>query len=125
MSLDDYNIQSGDDYADILIQGLLEIKDTNEIDTLIVEYWCIEIRKKCVEKYQDYIIGKEETFLLSDEEMDEAYRLGVEMMVDKALEDLSDKGLLEISISDTGEILYGLNEEGKDELKRLNDEEDI
>ena len=33
--------------------------------------------------------------------------------------------LLEISINDTGEILYGLSEEGKEEVKRLNNGEDI
>jgi hypothetical protein len=125
MSLDNYNIQDGNDYADILIQGLTEVEDVNELDAEIVRYWCIEIRKMCVEKYNNYIIGKEETFMLSDEEMDKAYRLGVEQMVDDALEDLSDKGMLEISIDENGEVLYGLSEEGKEEMKRLNNEEDI
>ena len=122
MGLEDYNINSGDDYADILIQGIREIKDTNELDAEIVNNWCIELRKMCVEKYNNYIIGKEESYVLSEDEMDTAYRLAVEKLVDDALEDLSDRGMLEISIDENGEILYGLNEEGQKEAKRLNDE---
>jgi hypothetical protein len=120
MSLEGHNIQNGNDYADILIQGITEIEDINQLDTEIVRCWCIEIRKMCIEKYNNYIIGKEETFLLSDEEMDDAYRLGVEQVINETLEDLSDKGMLEISVSESGEVLYGLSEKGKKEAKRLN-----
>ena len=88
MSLEEHNINNGDDYADILIQG-----------------------------------GKEETFLLSDEEMNQAYKLAVEQMVNETLEKLSEEGMLEISIDENGEVLYGLSEEGKKEAKRLNEED--
>lgn len=124
MSLENFNIQNGDDYADILIQSITEIEDTNELDAEIVRCWCIEIRKMCVEKYSNYIIGKEETYMLSDEEMDQAYKLAVEQMVNETLEQLSEDGMLEISINENGEVLYGLSEEGRKKAKRL-DEEDI
>ena len=123
MSLEEHNINNGDDYADILIQGIIEIEDANELDAEIVRCWCIELRKMCVEKYNNYIIGKEETFLLSDEEMNQAYKLAVEQMVNETLEKLSEEGMLEISIDENGEVLYGLSEEGKKEAKRLNEED--
>ena len=78
MSLEEHNINNGDDYADILIQGIIEIEDANELDAEIVRCWCIELRKMCVEKYNNYIIGKEETFLLSEEGKKEAKLLNEE-----------------------------------------------
>jgi DNA-binding PadR family transcriptional regulator len=59
--------------------------------------------------------------MLSDVEMDESYRLSIEEMVNDSLEELSEKGLLEISIDDNGEILYGLSEEGKAYTKDITD----
>jgi DNA-binding PadR family transcriptional regulator len=44
-------------------------------------------------------------------------------MVNETLEKLSEEGMLEISIDENGEVLYGLSEEGKEELKRLNEED--
>jgi hypothetical protein len=117
--LENHNINNGDDYADLLISSLGEMPALNELEAEILRNWFVEIRKMCVEKYYNYVIGKEETFLLSDVEMDNAYRLAVEQMVDDSLQDLSEKGMLEISIDDNGEILYGLSEEGKEEAKKL------
>ena len=55
--------------------------------------------------------------------MNQAYKLAVEQMVNETLEKLSEEGMLEISIDENGEVLYGLSEEGKKEAKRLNEED--
>lgn len=119
--LEHHNINSGDDYADLLIKTILEESPSSVVEAEILEYWTTEIRKMCVEKYNKYIIGQEETFMLSDIEMDESYRLSIEEMVNDSLKELSEKGLLEISIDDNGEILYGLSEEGKAYTKDITD----
>lgn len=118
-----HNFSNGDEYADLLISTMSEMPASNDMEEEILKYWFVEIRRLCVEKYHNYIIGKEETFLLSDVEIDGAYRLAIEQMVDESLQDLSEKGLLEISIADNGEILYGLSEEGKKHLE--DNDEDI
>lgn len=124
--LEHHNFSSGEEYADLLISIVGEIPPANDMEAEILKHWFTEIRKLCIEKYHSYIIGEEETFMLSDVEMDGAYRLAIEQMVDESLQDLSEKGLLEISIADNGEILYGLSDEGKEEVKRLEDnDEDI
>jgi hypothetical protein len=120
--LENHNINSGEEYADILISTISEIPPLNVSEAEILEYWFVEIRKLCIEKYYSYIIGNEETFILDDVELDNAYRLAVEKMVGDSLQDLSEKGLLNISIDDNGEILYGLNEEGKKEAEKFNNE---
>lgn len=117
--LENHNITNGDDYANLLIAALNEAKSESPLEDEMLRFWFIEIRKMCVEKYHQYIIGKEETFMLSDVEIDNAYKTAVEHMVNDALEDLSEKGLLEISIDESGEVLYGLSEEGKKQAKDL------
>lgn len=117
--LENHNISSGDDYANLLIAALNEMKSESPLEDEILRFWFIEIRKLCVEKYNQYIIGKQETYMLSDEEIDGAYKVAVEQMVSGALEDLSEKGLLEISIDESGEVLYGLSKEGKKQAKYL------
>lgn len=117
--LEHYNINSGDEYADLLIKKLTETSPSSVMEEEMLEYWAVRIRKMCVEKYHKYIIGQEETFMLSDIEMEEAYRLAVEEMVNDSLEELSEKGLLEVSIDDNGEMLYKLSEEGKNKAKDL------
>jgi len=117
--LENHNINSGDDYANLLIAALNEMKSESFLEDEILRFWFIEIRKLCVKKYQQYITGKNETYMLSDEEIDGAYKTAIEQMVNEALEDLSEKGLLEISIDEGGEVLYGLSEEGKKQAKNL------
>ena len=117
--LENHNINSGDDYANLLIAALNEMKSENFLEDEMFRFWFIEIRKLCVEKYQQYITGKNETYMLSDEEIDGAYKIAVEQIVSEALEDLSEKGLLKISIDENGEVLYSLNEEGKKQIKYL------
>jgi hypothetical protein len=122
--LEHHNINSGDDYADLLIKTILEESPSSVVEEEMLKYWVIKVREMCVEKYNKYIIGQEETFMLSDVEMDESYRLSIEEMVNDSLKELSEKGLLEISIDDNGEILYGLSEEGKAYTKDITDDND-
>lgn len=117
--LENHNINSGDDYADLLIETLNEMESENPLGDNLLYFWFIEIRKLYIEKYHQYIIGKEETFMLSAEDIDNAYKIAIEQMVNEALEDLSEKGLLEISIDESGEVLYGLSEDGKKQAKNL------
>jgi hypothetical protein len=120
--LENHNINNGDEYADLLIKSINEIPPLGISETEILKYWFVEIRRLCIEKYHNYIIGNEETFALNDVELDSAYRLAVGQMVSDSLQELSEKGLLEISIDDNGEILYGLSKEGKKEAEKFNNE---
>lgn len=120
--LENHNINNGDDYADLLVASMEEAFLSEPMDRDILNYWCVEIRKLCVEKYHNYIIGNEETFALNDVELENTYRLAIEKIIDESLQSLSEKGLLEISINDSGEILYGLNNKGKEESKKYNNE---
>jgi len=132
MNLDD--IQSGDDYAKILIEDMERVQESiggSGLNSTIFENWCKKVEVLCKKSYRDYEKGRKESFKLSDEEMSNAYEEAVNDYTDTLLEGLIDKGLVEMAVSDTGEIVYGLSDKGRGyanmikDLIKDNDEDDF
>lgn len=113
MSIENYNIRSGDDYADLLIG---DIKDTNHelgLETEVLEYWFTEIRKVCNKRYMDYIEGTEDSFMLSEEEMINTYKEATLKYTGDLLAELVDEGKVSVGINEDGEIVYGAKDWNK------------
>lgn len=119
MNLD--NINSGADYAQLLVDTIIGAEKLIPIDqqapiallthlTQIIE---IEADKRWI----DYISGKRESFLFTDTEMEEMFNKAGERYVGELLDGMVDKDILEVSVDDKGELLYGLTEEGKKHIK--------
>lgn len=105
------NINSGEDYAKILVNTIKEAD--GPLPEELVEYWCEEIWELAINSYNDYIAGKKDDYLLSDVDMEEAYeRAGIKYTQD-IVNGLVDKGMVQAGVSENGEILYSLTEEGK------------
>lgn len=87
-----YNIKSANDYAQLLIEGILEVEDTlpvNErLSDSMIQFWLDEIRK--------------------------TFKTAHGLYIDETLIGMLDKGLLSLSVGEDGEILYSLSDEGKD-----------
>ena len=69
--------------------------------------------------WAEYIMGNRDTFMFSEDEMMEMFNKAGELYVSDMLDDLVDKNVLEVSVDESGDLLYGLSEEGK---KIINDE---
>lgn len=105
--MEEFNIQSGDEYADLLIENLLESnREFKELDPELMEYWEKEIRKMCNKRYNDYVKGKDDSYLLSEEDMLETYRNASLKLTGDILAKLVDKGEVKMGINDQGEIVY-------------------
>ena len=109
--LNEYNINSGDDYADLLINDLHTSIDDGMPDD-VIEYWSKEIRQLCNLKYLKYIEGEEESYMLTDTEMEETFKVATEKLIGDTLGDLVDKGMVKMSIDNDGEVRYQATEEG-------------
>jgi hypothetical protein len=113
-----YNIKSANDYAQLLIEGILEVEDTlpvNErLSDSMIQFWLDEIRKTVDTVYNEYITGKRETYLLDGDEMEQTFKTAHGLYIDETLTGMLDKGLLSLSVGEDGEILYSLSDEGKD-----------
>ena len=115
--LDNYNINSGDDYADLIINDLKNI-DGNMPEE-IIEYWSIEIRTLCNINYLKYIEGELDSFLLTDEQLEGTYKTAVEKVVGDTLAGLLDNEMIEMGIDEKGEVVYSATEKGKEAIKQF------
>jgi hypothetical protein len=111
------NINSGADYAQIIIDTIIEgekqIPEHAQMPIALLEYLTEEIQTQADIRYNEYIMGKRDTFLFSDIELEEMYNKAGERYVEDMLDGLVDKGMLDMHIGEGGEFLYSLSEEGK------------
>jgi hypothetical protein len=94
------NINSGHDYAKILIDTLRETPDPL-MPSELLDYWCENVYDLAVKSYNDYIVGEK-----ADEDAGLKYTQDI-------LNGMLDKDLIKALIDETGEIVYSLTEKGK------------
>lgn len=106
MSIENYNIRSGDDYADLLIGDIKETNDELGLADAVLDYWFIEIRKICNKRYLDYVEGSVDSFMLSEEDMIDTYKEATLKYTGDLLAELVDSGEVSVSINEDGEMIY-------------------
>ena len=114
--VDPNNINSGADYAQLVIEGILEVERTLPVDQQmplgLLTYLTELIEEQADEYYTAYVIGKRETFMFSDVELNKLFNKAGELFVGDILDGLVDKDMLEVSIDKNGEILYSATKKG-------------
>lgn len=117
------NFKSGDDYAQTLIQSIVEsdmdLPTSERMDPELFQIWVKVITKKCRNKWNAYITGQIEEFLLNEEEFTNTFKEAAEELVSDTLGDLIDKNMVKVAIDDKGEMLYSLTDEGQEAAKNL------
>jgi len=114
------NINSGDDYAQILMDTIIEgeksIPEKEQMPIDLLTNLSKLIHDKANEYWDEYIIGKRDIFVFEVGEMEAMFNKAGEMYVSDMVDQLVDKDVLEVSVDDEGEFLYGLTELGKQML---------
>ena len=114
------DINSGDDYAQILMDTIIEgeksIPEKEQMPIDLLTYLSKLIHDRANEYWAEYIIGKRDTFVFEIGEMEDMFNKAGEMYVSDMVDQLVDKDVLEVSVDDEGEFLYGLTELGKQML---------
>jgi hypothetical protein len=114
------DINSGDDYAQILMDTIIEgeksIPEKEQMPIDLLTYLSKLIHDRANEYWAEYIIGKRDTFVFEVGEMEDMFNKAGEMYVSDMVDQLVDKDVLEVSVDDEGEFLYGLTELGKQML---------
>lgn len=115
--IDPNQINSGSDYAQLVIENILETERTLPVDQQmpidLLTHLTKLVETEADKYYAEYIIGKRETFLFSDVELTDLFDKAGELYVGDILDGLVDKDMLEVSVDENGEFLYGLSELGK------------
>ena len=108
MSLENHNIQSGDDYADLLIDDLRIMTEQEGMEEDLFKLWEKHIRKLCNLRYYQYVSGDVDNFMLSEQEMMQTYKDSTLEYTGEILSSLVEKGEVSMSVNPDGEILYGI-----------------
>ena len=111
------NINSGNDYAQLLIDAILkterEIPENEQMPIELLVLWVEGMQEAAEKSYLDYVTGERETFLLSDIEMKDLFEKAGEKYVVGLLNNMVDNDMLETYIDEEGDMLYGLTDKGK------------
>lgn len=108
MGLENHSIQSGDDYADLLINDLRVMVEKEGMEEDLFKVWEKHIRKLCNLRYYQYVSGDVESFMLSEQEMMQTYKDSTMEYTGELLASLVEKGKVSMAVNEDGEILYGL-----------------
>lgn len=115
------NIKSGAEYAQLLIDNIIEgekeLPTNQQLPINLLTYWCDEIKTHAEITYYKYLIGKRAHFSFDEDEFKELFEKAGMRYSGDLLEGLLDKGMVDMSIREDGEIVYSTNEKGKQALK--------
>jgi len=110
------NIESGNDYARLLIDEILKDEDdaplNKKMPILLLSFWINEIKILADETWKQYIIGKRDSYEFTSDEFDQTFNRAGLKYTEELLDGLVDKGVVEVRVGEKGDMLYGLTEEG-------------
>lgn len=106
-------INSPEDYGKLLIETLKESGPEEDLPAELLEYWCENVYEAAVNSYNDYLAGKKEDFLLTEEEMEAAYESAGLRYTEDLVNGLLDKDVIQAGVNNGGDIVYSLTEKGK------------
>jgi Pyruvate/2-oxoacid:ferredoxin oxidoreductase gamma subunit len=111
------NINSGDDYAHVVMNVIIEneklLPKAEQMPIDLVTCLSQLVHERANQYYEEYIIGKRDVYLFSDVDLVEMFNKAGETYVSDMVDQLVDKDVLEVSVDEEGEFLYGLTDLGK------------
>lgn len=117
------NIETGKDYARIVINTIVEseldIPEEERMDTAHIHYLSREIEKMADDTWMEYIMGDRESFMFTGEEMFKIWERAGMAYTDHLLNELIDKGMVEVGIAVDGGLLYKATEEARKIVESL------
>jgi hypothetical protein len=119
------SFQSPEEYSHLLIKTILDTEKTipedQQMPINMLTYLAENIETLVETKWNGYLAGKEETFMLNEGEVEMCFNKAGEQYTSDVVDDLVDKDMLETFVGEGGEILYGLSELGKKISDKLKD----
>lgn len=107
MSLEEFNIQSGDEYANLLIENLKAYDGLqDDLPEDLLQYWHKGIRELCNKRYSLYMKGKIDSYMLTEEDMLDTYKEASLRLTGDILAELVEKGEVKMAINGEGEFVY-------------------
>ena len=99
----------------MLIENELPTKHQQPVE--VMNYWIQEVRRVANKSYTEYIMGTRETFILNNEEILETYQKSMDHYVGDILGSLVEKEMVNVSVNESGELVYNLSDKGEGYVK--------
>lgn len=117
------NINSAADYANVVIEAILEAEqsapDDEKMDSTLLKIHIQKISEFAEVTWMDYINGNRETYLFSDIEFIDLSKQAFEDYIQITLNKMSDDGLLQTGVDMEGNIVYSITDEGKNIINSI------
>jgi hypothetical protein len=91
----------------------------SDVDKPFIEILKETLLPIVIDRWTEYITGENETYYLSEEDLESAWKKASMTMTENSLRNLSELGLIKMGINEDGEILYSATEEGLEHIKNL------
>lgn len=85
----------------------------DRMDNRLLEIWLKELKAMCDKCYLDYVRGERESFMISELEYDKTFDDAGMQFTSEVLNSLIDKGMIEVSVGEDGDLLYSATDYGK------------
>ena len=102
------NINSGEEYANLLVKTLKESQ--GDLPEELLKKWCWEVYTAAVDSFDEYIAGKREDYLLTPDELEDCYDKAGLKYSEGILNSLVDTDYIKASITPEGDIIYSATE---------------
>ena len=110
------NINSGEEYGSQLIKTLKESQ--KDLPEELLKHWCWEVYQAAVDSFNEYLAGKRDDYLLTQDELEKCYEKAGLKYSDEVLNGLIDTEHIQASITPEGEIIYSAIKKGSKSRKK-------
>ena len=102
------NINSGEEYANLLVKTLKETQ--GDLPEELLKKWCWEVYTAAVDSFAEYLAGKRDDYLLTPDELEKCYDKAGMKYSEDMLNSLIDTEHIQASITSEGDIVYSATE---------------
>lgn len=110
------NINSGEEYANLVVKTLKETQ--GDLPEELLKKWCWEVYTAAVDSFNEYLAGKRDDYLLTQDELGECYEKAGLKYSEEIVNSLIDTEHIQASITSEGEIVYSATKKSSKAKKR-------
>jgi hypothetical protein len=125
------NFRNGKDYFEHIKKMILEdersMEEANRLEPALLDIWLEKMKEKALINWAEYKSGIREDHRFTPQEYNALWENSTYEYASNILNGLVDKNLVEVSVREDGELLYGLTKLGReiaDQYTKNKNEED-
>jgi hypothetical protein len=103
-----YDMNGYEDYFNYLTKTINKHVDES-IDKKLLNIWFNLLESMCKDYFYEYITGDRDGYELSDNEIEDTFQKAGYLYASDLLDELCEEGIVNVSVNQTGDLLYSQN----------------